>query len=165
MKPVFSCGRVVALAFVALFACGARAQAQALECGTSGPVECFIGQVKLADLKPYCDGDVFAWQVRAKTMYTYSQPLPEQPKIHECVKQQKGAVEPYYAAARAFLANNKDGLSALKDAYSYWLASVDQIPDGVYIVPTERNLDANRARRDDRKRGIEDRLNRLALEK
>jgi len=87
------------------------------------------------------------------------------PDTFGCVTEQKKAVKPYYDAARSFLANNQDGLCALKDAYGYWLTSADLLPDGVYMAPTHQNIEANRAQTEIRESGLKERLNRLALEK
>lgn len=164
---VFALSRAAVFALVALFSSGAHAQA--LECGKLDPADCFASYIRNR-LDLYCGFDVFNWQALAEVTYRMSGPtgaMPAKPDTLACVAQQKSAVKPYYDAARAFLANsnNKDGLSALKDAYSYWLTSADLLPDGVYMAPTHQNVEANRAQTESRERGLKERLNRLALEK
>lgn len=139
--------------------------AQVPECGTVEPVQCYIDKVSSAAWK--CAHDVDMWQISASLSYARSGSYDDssRPDVFVCVRQVKAAVEPYYAGARDKLANNKDGLSALKDSYSYWLTGVDLIPDGAYITPTRSRISDYQKQRSERDRGMRERLNRLNLEK
>ncbi len=158
---------ICAFGFALAMLFASAASAQQLECwDNNGPVECFIKKLQRVDVESNCEFDVTMWQLEAEGVYGRSGSAPAKPNIHSCVTNQKNAVEPYYIAAREHLSrSNKDGLSVLKDAYSYWLASVDLLPAGVFLVPTAANIRANKAQSDVRKRGLAERLSRLGLEK
>lgn len=148
--------------------------AQANPCPSTKAIECFISEVKFVRFKFNCDVEVISWQFAARRVRTRNAiearingpqaALPPSSDIHTCIRQQKNAVQPFYNFVAESLANNKEGLSLLKDAYAYWLTSVDMIAEGVAILPTDEDIERYKRRISEREKGVEDRLNRLMLE-
>jgi hypothetical protein len=77
-----------------------------------------------------------------------------------CVTAAKAVVAPQYEAARRALANNKAGTDLLKDVYAYWLASLDNL-----LPKYEERSVVYRSRLAEEERTLEQKLNRLTLEK
>jgi hypothetical protein len=77
-----------------------------------------------------------------------------------CAEGAKAAVAPLYEQARLALASNKTATDLLKDAYAYWLASLDRMFPGF-----EESKNAHSSRLAEEERTLEQKLNRLKLEK
>jgi hypothetical protein len=87
--------------------------------------------------------------------------MKQDPASHSrCANGAKAAVAPEYERARLALAGNKTATDLLKDAYAYWLASLDKMFPGF-----QEGKNAHSSRLAEEERTLEQKLNRLKLEK
>lgn len=83
----------------------------------------------------------------------------EQPAEADCISRRKKLLEPFYALAVRKYAKRKETVSLIKDFYSFWLTSMDEIKPRLNESRTAWNQ-----RVDDRRTALLERGNRLNLE-
>ncbi len=80
-------------------------------------------------------------------------------EIFACIEKDKKAIQPVYNAAKSALKANKDGLTALKDLYAYWLSSLDML-----IPSLNESKYQYKAKVSERESGLTERGNKLKVE-